>query len=257
MNTAAFITSIFYIAGIGSCAAQGAEKAPRNNVAKLYYIANAFGGGFIRDVLLLQVHPWLLTLSALPDTLLAIAIGTLYTTYLFTQKAKPKVNTIIKWLITITDTLGLGSFICIGMDKAFSYSDNIILIIACGYITAIGGGLLASGQPILEIVTNREAVRYHSVVIFGCCYYYLSRHSLSLIYFVAIGIFLGRIDYKSLYSLYSNKLINPYFKIFLLYPAINNRNHDYRNCNSESGNRLSVCSCCTKIYLIQHRIRQC
>ena len=251
------VLSIYYL-GIASCAAQGAEKGKYGkSVPILYYIANAFGGGFMRDVIL-NVHPWLLTLSALPDLALVIISGFLYTFCFFIFKANRKHYSIVMHLVTITDAFGLGSFVCIGMDKAFIYSNNILTIIACGYVTAIGGGLLASGKPLTKIFKDSNAIRYHFVTLLGCCYYYIFRHSLCLICFIAIGLFLANINYKTLYNPGLYNLMNPYCKVFFLYPAICNKNNNFQKRSiSKSIPKIWICSKFPKIYLVQQRIRQC
>lgn len=251
------VLSIYYL-GIASCAAQGAEKGKYGkSVPILHYIANAFGGGFMRDIIL-NVHPWLLTLSALPDLALVIISGFLYTFCFFIFKANKKHYSIVMHLVTITDAFGLGSFVCIGMDKAFIYSNNILIIIVCGYVTAIGGGLLASGKPLTKIFKDNDTILYHLVTLLGCCYYYVFRHSIYLIYFIAIGLFLTNINYKTLYNLSYYNLMNPYCKIFFLYPAICNKNNNFqRRSISKSIPKIWICSKSLKIYLVQQRIRQC
>lgn len=253
-----FISLIYYI-GIASCAAQGAEKGKYDNsIPILRYIANAFGGGFMRDVIFLGIPPWLLTLSALPDIMLVVIVGVLYTYYFCVCNICNKYYDIAMLIIAISDAFGLGSFVCIGMDKAFLYSDNIFIIIACGYITAIGGGILASGKSITEIAKSKEMIRYHLVTLLGCCYYYIFRHSLCLVCFIAIGIILSNTNYKVLYDSYSANLMLPCYKVCSLYPII------YKNGNSFHRQKIikiiknyDICSRYSKIYLIQHRIRQC
>ena len=258
MDSNNIIISLIYYVGIASCAAQGAEKGKyEKRIPMLYYIANAFGGGFIRDVIL-NVHPWLLTLSALPDLALVIFIGFLYTYCFFTLKANKKHYSIVIQLVSITDAFGLGSFVCIGMDKAFVHSNNVFTIIACGYITAIGGGILASGKPLMKIFKSRDAFRYHLVTLLGCCYYYIFRHSLCLICFIAIGLFLVNVDYRTLYNTCHYNLKVPCCEVFLLYPVIYNKNNSFQRqkiikITKKPWKFLE----CPKIYLMQQRIRQC
>lgn len=254
-----FITLIYFV-GIASCAAQGAEKGKyQNYIPLLHYLANAFGGGFMRDILLLEVHPWILTLSALPDIVLVIIIGCLYTYYFLIGNVTKKQYNIAIQLVVLTDAFGLGSFICIGMDKAFECSDNVFTIIACGYVTAIGGGLLASGKLFTLIFRNKKNICYHLVTLLGCCYYYIYRHSLFLVLFVASGIFLTGINYKNLYFLSRCNVITAYPSIFLLYEPIYRKSNNYFQKQKilQIGKKLSNYPICSKIYLIQHRIRQC
>lgn len=156
MDSSAMIISLIYYVGIASCTAQGAEKGKcKNCIPVLHYIANAFGGSFVRDAIFLRVYPWVLTLSALPDLVLVSIIGSLYTYYFHKCKANKLWYNVAMHFVTITDTFGLGSFICIGMDKAFIYCDNAFAIIVCGYVTAIGGGILASGKSLTKTFQDK------------------------------------------------------------------------------------------------------
>lgn len=257
MDSTNIIVFIIYYLGIASCAAQGAEKGKyEKNMPILLYIANAFGGGFLRDIIL-NVHPWLLTLSALPDLILVSISGFLYTFCFFVLKANSKYYNITKQLITITDALGLGSFISIGMDKALIHSNNIFTIITCGYVTAIGGGLLASGKPLTKIFKRNSTICYHLVTLLGCCYYYVFKHSLYLICFIAIGLFLTNFNYGTLYSAYCC-FKRSYCTTFLLYPIICNKNGGFQMQKiNKVIKKICICSKYPKIYIVQHQIRQC
>ena len=258
MNSNSIIISLIYYIGIASCAAQGAEKGKyKNNIPILHYMANAFGGGFIRDVIFLNIHPWLLTSSALPDLTIVVIIGFLYTYYFFIFKVSEKYYRIIMRFVTITDALGLGSFICIGMDKAFVYSNNIFIIIACGYITAIGGGILASGKSFTKILKNKKIIYYHLVTLLGCYYYYILKHSLYLVCFIAIGLFLSNVNYRTLYNIYFYNLMTPYYEILFLYPLICNKNNKIQRQRIIKVKKIDIYPKRPKIYLIQQRIRQC
>lgn len=259
MDSNAIIISLIYYVGIASCAAQGAEKGKyENGIPVLRYIENAFGGGVMRDVIFLGVHPWLFTLSAFPDFVLVVIIGSLFTYYFFICKANNKQYTIAMRLVTITDAFGLGSFICIGMDKAYVYSSNIFTIIMCGYITAIGGGILASERPLKNIFSSKETVCYHIITLLGCLHYYIFRHSLFLVYFIVIGLFLANFNYKILYNLFFCSLITPCLESFLLYPAICNRDNSFqRQSTVKDIIKFDICLRCPKLYLLQQRIRQC
>lgn len=259
MDSNIIMISIIYYVGIASCAVQGAEKGKyERRIPILYYIANAFGGGVIRDVIFLGVYPWLFTPSAFPDITLVIIIGFLYTYYFVICGANKRQYNIVMRLITITDAFGLGSFICIGMDKALIYSSNVFIIVACGYITAIGGGILAGGKSLSKILKSRDDVRYHFVTLIGCCYYYVFRHSLCLVCFISMGIFLANIDYQTIYNPYPCNLIILYLEIIFLYPDICNKDNNFQKHKIiKDSKKLSICPERPKLYLVQHRIRQC
>lgn len=253
-----FISLIYYV-GIASCAAQGAEKRKHeNNIPIFHYVVNAFGGGFIRDFIFLRMYPWLFTTSALPDLMLVILVGFLYTYFFFIHKANKRLYDVTIQVVSITDAIGLGSFICIGMDKAFIYSDNAFIITICGYITAIGGGILASGKPLITVFKNQKSVRYHFVTLLGCINYYIYRHSFFLVCFVAIVLFLTNINYKNLNHFYPCNLITLCPDVFFLYPAIYDKNNNIqRQKTFKTKRKLNPYPVRPKIYLMQHRIRQC
>lgn len=259
MDSNNIIIKLLYYVGIASCAAQGAEKGKHeSNIPVPYYIANAFGGGFIRDVIFLGVSPWLLTLSALPDLGLVIITGVLYTCYFSLRTAGKKQHNAAMRLVTFTDSLGLGSFICIGMDKALIYTDDIFTIIACGYVTAIGGGMLADREFPFKIFHSRKTFHYHLLTLLGCWCYYIFRHSLFLVCFITTGLFLIGIDYRVIYSFYSCHLITPYSSIVLLYPIIYHQKRGFqRQKSNNAGKRPDIYAQYPRIYIIQHRIRQC
>lgn len=253
------IIKLIYYVGIASCATQGAEKGKNEeNIPVLRYITNAFGGGFMRDIFCLKMHPWLLTLSALPEIAWVVICGFLYTYYFFIYKASKKQYGIAMRIVSITDAFGLGSFICIGMERAFTHSNNVFTIITSGYITAIGGGILASGKSFTKIFKNRETIFYHFITLLGCYYYYIFRHSLSLVFFIFIGLFLTNINYRTLCNLYSCNLRILYPGIFLRYPVISNKNNSLqRRKIIKDVKRPIICKERPKIYLMQQRIRQC
>lgn len=257
MDNITIVISLIYYMGIASCAVQGAEKGKHDNsIPILRYISNAFGGGFARDLIFLGVHPWLLTLSALPDLIFVIVTGFWYTYHFYILKVSKKYYTITIKAVTITDALGAGSFVYKGMEQAFIYSENIFIIIVCGYVTAIGGGLLASGKSLKECFKSKKVAYYHIIILLGCCYYYTYRDSIRLVIFIAIGLFLVNANYKDLYNFYLVDLISPRYKVYILYSdAYNNRSQRQKIINV--GKKSQVCPEQVRIYIMQHRIRQC
>lgn len=255
--TNSIIVLLIYYMGIASCAAQGAEKAKDKKLPVLHCITSAFGGGFMRDVLFLKVHPWILTLPALPDLAEVIIVGIFYTHFFFISKVDQSKHAKMIQLITITDAFGLGSFICIGIDKACSYSNNILTIILCGYITAIGGGILANGKTLAETFKNKGMIYYHLVTLLGCCYYYTSRNSLYLVCFVVTGVFLANIHNKKsfIFSLHTSVVL--YFGVQLPNSEIYNKSNPKKQKTIKAKIKLCIYQERPKTFLIQHRIRQC
>lgn len=144
------------------------------------------------------------------------------------------------------------------MDWGFKCSDNVFIIIACGYITAIGGGIISSGKPLMKIFNNIETIRYHFITLMGCCYYYIFRNYLGLVYFIVIGLFLSNMDYRFLLKIHPCHLVIPYFDGFLLYLAVCDKNDNFpKQQKADSAKTLSIYQRCSKIYIVQHKLRQC
>lgn len=259
MDSNNIIISFIYYLGIASCAAQGAEKGKKNHYLLLFHcIINAFGGGFMRDVVFLNVHPWLLTPSAFPDLMFVGLIGLFYIYCVLIHKTNNCQYHRIKGIVTITDIIGLGSFICIGIDKALTYSNNIFTIIACGYITAVGGGLLASLQPLTTIFKNKKIVYYHVVTVLGCFYYYYFRHSIYLILITTIGLFIVSADYKKMYTPFSFTILFTLVETRTTASVCFDRDsNNRRQKNNTYISSRNVYIKQSKIYLINKRIRQC
>lgn len=250
---------LIYYLGIISCAAQGAEKGKSENcIPVLHYIINAFGGGFLRDAFILGVTPWILTSSAIPDLMIVVICGSLYTYYFFIHETDTKQYNVTMQLVTITDALGVGSFIYKGMEAASGYENNFFTTVACGYITAIGGGILASKKSFTMIFENRKTVYYHLVTLLGCCYYYTYRQPLCMVCFVSFALFLTSIEYKNLHYWFYFNVMNLYPDRFLLYPAISSNGKKLqKHKNICIDKKLGICPVYPRIYLVQHRIRQC
>lgn len=248
---------VYYI-GISSCAMQGAEKGKYDHCPPIHrYILNSFGGGLMRDCILL-IYPWLFTKEALADLIFVILVGCIYS--FFIHKLQKEYIKFVNIFVLFTDALGLGSFISIGMNKAFIYTDNIIIIIICGYITAIGGGILASEQPVAKIFQNSKTIIYHTLTILCCCMYYLTKSDLSLIFVTTISILLINLNVLDVYYLIFFLIIRykPYIKVLIQY-----RNEFYYNTRMHKNRAPKIYSkkylplIYPKRYLVYRRIRQC
>lgn len=156
--------------GIASCGCQGAQKfingKSRNRLTLItLMIANGFGGGLLRDIVL-GVHPVLFTTSILPDVFVAVASGLLYFHFHKKQRWLDK-------LVDIFDALGLGTFIAIGVDKAFSMNMSGATVILSGLLTALGGGIIAgllNGRKLSEVisVSGYRVITLVSVQLYTC-----------------------------------------------------------------------------------------
>ena len=146
---------VYYI-GIAACGIQGAEKSKFQSPERILIASflAAFGGGLIRDILLLNTHPVVFTLNCIPDISIALLSGYLY--------SKISNQRLVKWVSIFADAAGLGQFISIGVDKANNMGGNDIIAFICGITTALGGGILSSifcGVSIRKIISTNIIYR--------------------------------------------------------------------------------------------------
>ena len=164
------LLSVIYYIGIISCGIQGSKKScQQDNMFCLYLsFLTSMGGGLIRDLFILFVFPSAFTTNCIPDIMLALCAGITYR--IFLQKYETK--NVFKQLITLTDALGIGTFIAKGIDKAFALGASQEIALCCGIVTALGGGILSSLQrkhSIYEVFTTD--ITYRIVTILGSILY--------------------------------------------------------------------------------------
>ncbi len=125
----------------------------------------AVGGGMLRDVLI-DAHPinWIGDLNYMWIIALAVVVM-----YLFKSRIAPWAKTFF-----IFDTVGLGVFTLIGVEKALNYGLNPIPAVIMGMITACFGGVIR------DVLTNQVPLIfkkeiYASACLVGGIVYLLSR----------------------------------------------------------------------------------
>ena len=114
--------------------------------ALLISVLTCFGGGMLRDFCLGIIPPNLLkNPSFWVQELVCISVCAL----LFHLSFFKRIFSLLTkhqhdfWL-EITDAIGLATFVVIGVDYAIEagFQDNVVLVIFCGCITSVGGGML-------------------------------------------------------------------------------------------------------------------
>lgn len=114
--------------------------------ALIFAFLTAFGGGFIRDTIVLGKAPSILTDTRYMYMALICAIISLACFHLaFLGKIGEFINKHKHdFIIDFTDAIGLGVFCVFGIDAAVSFAggENIAILIFCGCITGVGGGML-------------------------------------------------------------------------------------------------------------------
>jgi uncharacterized membrane protein YeiH len=125
----------------------------------------AVGGGMLRDVLI-DAHPinWIGDLNYMWIIALAVVVM-----YLFKSRIAPWAKTFF-----IFDTVGLGVFTLIGVEKALNYGLNPVPAVIMGMITACFGGVIR------DVLTNQVPLIfkkeiYASACLLGGIVYLLSR----------------------------------------------------------------------------------
>ncbi len=114
----------------------------------------AVGGGMLRDVLI-DAHPinWIGDLSYM--WIIAFAVSVMY---LFKSKIAPWAKTFF-----IFDTIGLGVFTLIGVEKALNYGLNPIPAVIMGMITACFGGVIR------DVLTNQVPLIFKKEIYASAC----------------------------------------------------------------------------------------
>lgn len=114
----------------------------------------AVGGGMLRDVLI-NAHPinWIGDLNYV-WTILATVI----TTILFKSKILPLSKTLF-----LFDTIGLGVFTLLGLQKGLTYNLHPIVALIMGMISAVFGGVLR------DILTNKVPLIFEKEIYASAC----------------------------------------------------------------------------------------
>ncbi len=101
----------------------------------------ALGGGLIRDIVInndsivVFSQPIYLAISVLTALVVFIC-------FYASKKIDFLDNERFNFFLNIIDGIGLGVFVVIGAQAAYNVTDNILLIIFCSLITAVGGGII-------------------------------------------------------------------------------------------------------------------
>lgn len=269
-----FLLTLVYYLGIASCGIQGAE-----NGYKLPYTGNilvssffaAFGGGLIRDIVLLNTIPVVFTSQCIPDIVIALFSGMMYINI--------KQKKIIKYLSIFADAASLGKFISIGIEKAIPVTDSELVIVTCGIVTALGGGVLSRifcGYSIKLIIISN--INYRFFTVFGAIIYYkfiqigiehITVQSIIVVYTTITAIACN----NNITNMIKKHLKNCFCQRYILTDSINIQKqintkqifavqttiHKYRylyRLNENSNLIVHINYMCTCKIIMLHRIRQ-
>ena len=143
-----FLTVVEYI-GVISFALSGSAIAVSKKTdavgALVFALLTCFGGGFIRDITL-GVTPRILTVPSYRWLALTCVVVALLC---FIMAFIPKTANFLtkhqhNFVVDFTDAVGLSVFCIFGVNVAIEVcgGDNSLLLIFCGCITGVGGGML-------------------------------------------------------------------------------------------------------------------
>ena len=114
----------------------------------------AVGGGMLRDVLI-DAHPinWIGDLNYLYTIFTAVVL-----TFLFKSKILPLSKTMF-----LFDTIGLGVFTLLGLQKGLAFNLHPILALIMGMISAVFGGVLR------DVLTNKVPLIFEKEIYASAC----------------------------------------------------------------------------------------
>lgn len=203
-----FLSLVYYL-GIASCCLQGLRKAESLRKSTVLFtlceVLTSLGGGLLRDVFILNVYPFAFSLESIPEYSIAIVSIILY---LFSRNKK-----IMDYIIIYTDAAGLAQFISIGTDKAMDNGCNSFVVLLCGVLTAVGGGILSSmicGTTLVNAIYSNFL--YIAVTLCGNSLYIVmlkkgvEHHTLNLLLII----------YTFIFAPMCNKAIRNIYKITII-----------------------------------------
>ncbi len=155
--------------------------------AVIFSFITTFGGGLIRD-LIIGNHPPLLFVSREYAILAAICFAVSLTVFLISfagNIADRLSQNLHNLLLEGTDMLGLALFCILGVDSAMASApeiqNNVALLVFCGCITGVGGGILRDVFSAQIPLLFRKHVYIIPALLGTACYVLLLPHTERLI----------------------------------------------------------------------------
>ncbi|MBQ8350937.1 MAG: trimeric intracellular cation channel family protein [Clostridia bacterium] len=168
------ILAWFEIVGIVAASLSGSMQAIAKKVdlfgVLLLGMTTALGGGILRDMTIGNLPPrnfqnyHLLIISA------SVSLATFLVARL-TQEHYRREEALISRINNVFDALGVGSFAVSGAAVAYGLTDNGVLIVYAGMITAIGGGIIRD-VLLREIPFVLKKRIYAAAALLGALVYY-------------------------------------------------------------------------------------
>ncbi|MDP4185430.1 MAG: trimeric intracellular cation channel family protein [Bacteroidota bacterium] len=114
----------------------------------------AIGGGTLRDVMI-GVHPvsWICSMDYFYAIVLAVGITFFFKDFVLK----------LRHALFLFDTIGIGVFTIIGLEKALSYGINMPIAVIMGILTAVAGGIIR------DTLNNEVPLIFHKEIYATAC----------------------------------------------------------------------------------------
>lgn len=167
------ILTVYYL-GIAECGisnAKAIENELRTPSFWLMAACTAFlsglGGGMVRDLLLLKTYPVAFTMECVPEVCILEVISVLVLSHLSRKKRHDT-------LLSVIDDMATPVYLIFGVQRGLAMNATSIICVLCGFITAVGGGILAAllrGESINKVLRSNVCSRV--MIILASFLYYL------------------------------------------------------------------------------------
>lgn len=131
----------------------------------------AFGGGFLRDIILNFDYPSVFNAILCPVIAVITSIIVFIICYIFKDTSYQEKKWYLR-LMNIIDSIGLGIFVVIGAKLTMTKNNNVFLILFCAVITGVGGGAIRDMMAIKIPDIFRKHI-YAVAALFGAILFYI------------------------------------------------------------------------------------
>ncbi|MBQ7075788.1 MAG: trimeric intracellular cation channel family protein, partial [Clostridia bacterium] len=141
----------------------------------------AFGGGVVRDLLLGILPPVIFTSFETFIIALVVAVLTFVIAYSFKEKFnlfRAKIEIVNNFF----DAIGLSAFVVIGSEVAClnGFSNNGFLVVFCGMITGVGGGIFRDVLIDTTPYVFKKHIYAVAAIIGGITYFVLKKYTQNI-----------------------------------------------------------------------------
>lgn len=192
----AFFLTIANLLGVFDFAFEGTIEARKNNASKLLSIVSGivstYGGGIVRDLVLLHSMPSFFNVGNEFAIALMVALlaDSMYNNCLrFACLKQPAVQI----FLGVADILGVIAFAISGVERAVVYNATYPIVILCGLSSCVVGGcirLRLNGKTLKEILAFSPIYRLYAFMI-SLLYYTYRGQTDNVCILIILAIFVG------------------------------------------------------------------